>query len=436
VPNNNPLRGVVYGLDSFDYVVPQKPRNTSKYTLDFEEITTSKDFAHYDLVIFLSRTFESTDRNGEIVCTNKLELQKRVKQLFKLISKGGYVCILVDSIRDEKYFPGNYSGGYTQKAYDTSLSKVFLNDCGIDSTHRKYSDKPLRHYKIFRDEFKKYLDDYGITHTVFSLGYEMERDVVPICKTTNYHAGLLLNNLFLLPFMSPDKTADHVSRLFSTIADAISNALPKLTTEVPQWVKHDYVFPNELTVIKELNEMHERINLLNDKIRIYDKFKSCITLNSSALVSSISFLMTSFFEIGVSADDNFNEDLKLIDPKTKACFAIAEVKGVNGGVTRENINQVDSHREKLGYAPSFPALLFVNVRMNATSIEDKYLEVASEQIKKAVSDNVLIVRTIDLLYFVVLVEKGLASKSDFIKMLHNEKGWLRVTDSAFEIKDS
>lgn len=84
-------------------------------------------------------------------------------------------------------------------------------------------------------------------------------------------------------------------------------------------------------------------------------------------------------------------------------------------------------------APDFPALLIINTKMAATSLKDKDLQVASEQIKKAVNDKVLIVRTLDLLNLIKLVEISRTSKDEILRMFKEEHGWLKATEEALEI---
>ncbi len=76
----------------------------------------------------------------------------------------------------------------------------------------------------------------------------------------------------------------------------------------------------------------------------------------------------------------------------------------------------------------------MNVKMNAASLELKDLEVASEQIKKAVADKILIIRTLDLLNLIFLEDAGKISKDKIIEIFQKECGWLKSTQESYEIK--
>jgi hypothetical protein len=139
------------------------------------------------------------------------------------------------------------------------------------------------------------------------------------------------------------------------------------------------------------------------------------------------------FGVTVDAVDEFREDVKLIDDDGRV-VAIGEIKGINRGVKRENINQTDSHRERSGFAQDFPAILIANTNIkSARSIVEKDQEVALEQIKHAVHMRVLILRTIDLLGLLRLVLAGRLTTQDARSLVLSNVGWLRVQADQVQI---
>jgi hypothetical protein len=50
---------------------------------------------------------------------------------------------------------------------------------------------------------------------------------------------------------------------------------------------------------------------------------------------------------------------------------VVEVKGVSGGVKREYINQVDSHRERRSLTPEVPGWLIINDFMGTEGLEKR-----------------------------------------------------------------
>jgi hypothetical protein len=150
------------------------------------------------------------------------------------------------------------------------------------------------------------------------------------------------------------------------------------------------------------------------------------------LVDVVINIFEKFFGISLEKEEKFIEDaiLKDDDGNIKGVF---EIKGVNRNFARKDINQVDSHRERLDLNPDTTGILVMNTLVNAKSLTEKDQPPHPDIIKKAIADNVLLVRTIDLLRFADGVEAGILKKEDFLAMLISRSGWLKVADSRCEV---
>lgn len=430
--NENRYKVMVYGVESLEFKTPKEPSQHSKFLLEFHKIKTEADFSEFDGIIFIGRTFE-TYSHEKISCLDKLELQKRIKQLFKLLSKRGFVGILVDRIIDSYTIVHGYSSS-RYECNDTSLGKVFLNDLGMINSNRFDSKEPLRHFQILRSEFKKYLSDYGITHTIFSIPPNIRNQIKPICKIDNSYTGMIIRDkVFVLPFMTPDRDEKDTTKIFTIVAEGITNTLLKISHEIPQWLEKEFIFPNERTLLSELYKQQQVLQEIESKVEVYRQFKGCLAFSDELLVDEVALTLENYFQIRVTKSQEFREDLQIHSPKDDKIIALVEVKGVNTGVAREHINQVDSHRERMGLTPDFPGILIINTKMNATSLKEKDIEVASEQIIKAVSDNILIIRTLDLLNLIVLIEKGKFIRESILELILNSNGWLKVSEKKCEL---
>jgi hypothetical protein len=430
----NRLKIMVYGVESVGFKTPNKPIEKSKYVLVFHSLKTEDDFSDYEGVIFLGETLEAYE-DEKLICTNTHEKLKRVKQLFKLRNKGGFICILINHIVDSINHHGGYGSGYIGDYSDTSLAKKFLNDIGLAQDLRRYSKSPLQHFKIVRDEFKSFLADYGTTHSYFNKPYYWDTyEIKPICTIESYYTGMILrNNIFLLPCLAADKDEKSTIKLFTALADALTTTLSKLAQDIPLWVNEEYIFPKEKILIEDLEKQRQILIRLESEAEQYKKIKGCLSFGNDLLVEKVAFVLEHFLSLKVEWNEEYREDLKIFLPKSSKLSAIAEIKGVNAGVSREHINQVDSHRERLRLSSDFPAILVINTKMNATNMKTKDLEIAAEQIKKAVSDNVLILRTLDLLNLIYLEEKGEITKDKIIEKLLKERGWLKTTKENWEV---
>jgi hypothetical protein len=94
---------------------------------------------------------------------------------------------------------------------------------------------------------------------------------------------------------------------------------------------------------------------------------------------------------------------------------IAEIKGVNGGARREQVNQVDSHRERLGISSDVPGLLIINDFMGIEDFEERKKKTFDAQILiHAQRLNVKILRTTTLLEIMLACEVESDRKHHFL----------------------
>ena len=106
------------------------------------------------------------------------------------------------------------------------------------------------------------------------------------------------------------------------------------------------------------------------QIDSYARFKAALCYRSDPLVEVVRDVLAHFFKIQLTIDDKCVEDATL-EAENGAVVAVFEIKGVNGSFTRANINQVDSHRERLGVSPDTPGILIMNTMMSANSLAMK-----------------------------------------------------------------
>lgn len=163
-------------------------------------------------------------------------------------------------------------------------------------------------------------------------------------------------------------------------------------------------------------------------------FKRILTLSAEPLVDAVQELLTDGFGLDIDATDELREDLKIMSPDgTPSIFV--EVKGTNRSVKREHINQADSHRERAELPADFPTVLVVNTHVKgARAIEEKDQEIAAEQVRYASANNILVLRTLDLLRLLELHLRGDLATEMLIEVLKTNVGWLCVREGAIEIR--
>jgi hypothetical protein len=233
--------------------------------------------------------------------------------------------------------------------------------------------------------------------------------------------------------MLPAPTDEGVNEYFTMLGDGVVTLWERLRDDLPGWAV-EYRFPNETNLIEEYRQRSKDISDLENRLRDFDRLKRVLVLQSEPLVDAIIDLFDKIFQLKLRREEAFREDLTLLDPQGNV-VALIEVKGVNGGVGREHVNQADSHRARADLPLEFPSLLIVNTHMKASkSLADKDKAVATEQIVHAARNNVLILRSLDLLNLASLLLSGKLDLEGVIELLTKSSGWLRVSETAAVLK--
>ena len=169
----------------------------------------------------------------------------------------------------------------------------------------------------------------------------------------------------------------------------------------------------------------DRSRKLRGQIDGYISFKGALCYQSDPLVEVVRKMLDHFFGISLTIDDKCIEDATLLDDEG-TIQAVFEIKGVKGNFTRANVNQVDSHRERLSLPSTVPGVLIMNTLMGADSLQEKDQAPHPDIIQKAVADHVLLIRTLDLLRYADGIEQGKLTKEAFRNTILTESGWLKV----------
>jgi hypothetical protein len=223
----------------------------------------------------------------------------------------------------------------------------------------------------------------------------------------------------------PDARDEAVTEYFQLLIDGITSVHNKLHQTIPAWVDA-YKFVEETELQDEKIVLLKRVAILDERLALLTKYKASLIHSGPLLVSDVSAMLEVVLGLKVDTQDEFREDIKLLGEDGKV-IGVCEIKGINRGIKRENINQTDSHRERSGFDSSFPALLIANTNIkSARSIVEKDQEIAVEQVKHAAHMRVLVMRTIDLLGLLRLVLMHQMSPQEARSLVLSSIGWLRV----------
>jgi len=420
---------LVYGIDKKELMLPEEIKQRN-FNLIFEPYDTKRRFDEFDCVIMFQGIFESFfwENDGYLgddylACKHdKNELDKRNNELALLAKKGGFACFLLC-----KRFSD--SGRRSDSYIATDLCKIWLN---ARSFYRKNFDKRYTHLNIKRPEFERFLERYGAACSYFQ-NHNNEIELRVVAELGSETVGLILRNkVFFVPTLVPENDKDRIKEYFTLLAEALISVRKKLIFEIPTWVNL-FEFSDEQRLNHENDALMKKNRDNNEKLQELKTFKKVLILSGEVLVDSVINVFKEGFAFSLDTQDELREDLKILD-KDGNPIVFIEVKGTNKSVKREHINQCDSHRDRAGLSAEFPSILVINTHIkNARSIDEKDKQIAGEQIKHAAKNNVLILRTLDLLRLLSLKFDRNIPKDDIISLLSTSTGWLKVSKDKWEV---
>lgn len=416
---------LVYGIERKGMKAPSVAIGNKNFRLHFEPFKTTKRFYEYDGVILFKGIFERFERqnNGwETYLAHEYErneLDKREKELILLLKNKGFVCFLLCDFFVDRDGHADYES--------TDLAKRYLN---FSHLYRENFSERVAHIDCKRDEFKKFFELYGAACTRFIIHNEGLNSRT--LATVNHQAVsmVLCDDIFFTPSLIP--AHERLEEYFFMLGEALSSCRNKILTEIPSWVD-GFQFNEEKEISTKKIALTEEIEKIDKQSETLNKFKSILVAADDNLVDAVADVFRNGFGLPVDDTDEFKEDLKVLSADNKPII-FAEIKGTNAGIKREHINQADSHRERAGLAANFPCLLIMNTHIkNSRNVDEKDKSVADEQIRHAVNTNVLILRTLDLLYLLKAYLEGEVSQEEILSLLTTSKGWLKVNASGHEI---
>jgi hypothetical protein len=413
---------LVYGIETKGLDTPRRSIGSGKYTLEFGQYKEAPRFQDFDGVIVFQGTFESFKPAKDLYRSylkhdwDRDELDKRTKEALTLIGHGGIVCILLTDpfidLDDDRDFSG------------TDLSKRLL--AGL---HRTQFDTRMPMVKSKVSELRRFFEIYGAAWN--SLSPRSGDKTFKTLASVREHPVSVVGRrrVFAIPSLIPKSTAEAVEEYFTMLADGVVPLWEHLKEDLPDWA-NEYQFPDEATMLATKQKLSGEISEIEMQLKRLERLKRVLVLQGEPLVEAVMEVFEATLPLKPKREEAFREDLVLVD-SAGSTVALAEVKGVSRGVTREHVNQADNHRERNGMSPDFPSLLIVNTNMkNSMAIADKDQRVAVEQIQHAARNNVLVLRTLDLLNLASLHLSKKLNSEIVVALLTGSRGWLRVGDTA------
>lgn len=417
----------LYGFDEVGFSNPVSFLDLGHVSLSFINMGEEIDLGLFDGVVIPGGIFEVWERHRShfgvdvrVKCREDL-LMNFERQLLNILKKEKWVCFLVQEIHD--YIPGT---GKDISALD--LCKRTLNRLEV----RRGIISPSATVLATQSEFNKYIEKYGVARTKFAAD---DQAVQTLAKSEGDIVGIEANNqIFFLPLHAAHKSAEVSAEIGELIASAIADYRQKNSVSRPEWL-NDFKFNSEMPLLAEHNKAMERIVKLSQEMQIWEDYKTMLTTSGNFLREMAINVLEKYFGLKIDPLDEGREDGKILKDDGSV-YAVFEVKGVKKSVCREHINQVDAHKERGGHPKTMPGILLINNQMDVTGIQERSsLCIASEQIAHARFMNVVVIRTIDLLFFMKhLEQKNIPErKAELLRILDGGGGWLRAIPESYSV---
>lgn len=419
-----------YGFDRAGFQCPGKPMEVPGVgTLRFVGFNDSVRLNEADGVIIPTGLFEQFEKKRDVFGTVSYRvpvfrdlLMEREKQVRTLLVDGKWVCFLVGELIDHP--PGDYS----DDASDTDLGKRLLNTLGVE---RKRKPDGLQVLDSLCPEFSQYVRDYGVAKTVFHLGVWH----TVIAKYGDDPVAFEFGRKeFFLPFHTTNYDADSVADLVRVVAESVSKYRLTRKEEVPEWAD-EFQFSEELSLKKKRGELEPLLREMDEKIGEWKRQKSILVSSGDALRDRLVSILRDYFGLKIDPTDEHREDAKVLDEAGKT-LVLLEAKASSGGVARKDVSQIGFHRDKAGTPQELSGVLIINCDRSLNTVAERLVcTVHADQIHYAKSLNVLIVRTIDLLFLMRQMEGMDVSqrRSEIMKLFCAGGGWLKADEKTVEV---
>lgn len=361
---------------------------------------------------------------------NQEERQKqaiwREREINIALKEGSHVCILCNDT-------------------DDLLFKQVLSSNSIQFIQ---SISHISQMEIHRPEFSTFLNKYGTSFGIFS-GNESFDSV--ICTSSKvYVSALLLQEdimtyknryilgftlkkgsglITLLPFFMStarynyEKKSDEV---LSKLIDSLDTHRKNIVSEQPSWTNN---VKNKLEA--DLEDEISRIQnvMLEPKLKLLETqyyLKSILWKKHDELRDAC---IKVFEELGIKTmkNDVGIEDFYL-QSNSNSNICICETKGKDNDLVMGDLIKFEANRNRAGKNEYFPSLLIANTHNKANTFEEKDRPIPSNVIDKAVRNNILLMRSLDLYRLIDMYQKREVDTNIVLNKILGSKGWFQVKE--------
>lgn len=423
----------ILGNKTFGGVVPEF--DDGQYEIDFnnfphDKLTNLESLTEYPIII--------VDYDAFYISGTKYQEYQNLfsKQLTRALMKGAYVVFVHYDERYPKKIKNTYDDNINEMVTaeyivldKEQIGFKFMNEAG-SSLRPINTYEPFNHSKTKLHHFENYLDTWGSSHLFFK-DYG-DKNLIPIQETSS---GDLLSfakryskgKLVYLACQRNSDDVDNTNALIKSLIKAVDSYKAHSYTEMPSWAAEP-LFDKEGQLVKENDELSKRIDANNKLLEPYVLAKRLAFLSDDDFKDGLVKFLQEQLGLKITSIEKYKEDF-LIHGDKETILGICEAKAINGGITKGAVYQLYNNREEQGYDEKTLGLVFVSSHLKGSSWNERDKNVDAKAYKAAASENILIVRLIDLLRLWDMVESSKLTKEEAMDYLLSNKGWLKVADN-------
>lgn len=397
-----------FGFDKAGFATPGSSREEDGFILRFVGYKEDRSLEEADGLVIPSGIFEEVSYvrdywgKGEwFIKSDTGPLATREKQFINATERGVWTVFLL----------GGLHNGSPRDYRETDLAKKMLNAIAESVQVRK----PEPSVTCKADEFRKYLDAFGVAQTTFWVS-DRRLPTKVIAEAKNQTVGIeSKGQSFFLPFFTEKRDEAEVSKALLLVVASVLEYKRKHEIYLPAWVKA-LQFKSETRIRTESQLVRATLTKLTEEAERWERYKAVLCTSGQNLNAVTTEILRDFFGLNLKSEEKYVEDALVYSPTGEVKYVV-EIKGVNGGIKRENINQIDSHRERLGITSSTPGLLIVNDFMDVEDFDVRKAKTFDpNNLTHASSASVKVLRAVTLIEWMFNLEEGGDRQAAFFEM--------------------
>lgn len=406
MPDKNARKTQIIAF-GFDRINPHEGRESiegGEYVIRHVDYNSPEPLDAADALMIPSDIFETRVKvyDGHRYDYEENKLAQREKELSRLYDKKGWAC----------FFLGELGNGQSRERMHDDLARRIANR----TFQWTQPCKPYPQLKSKTDEFGKFFTQYGIAQTELTLPYgnALLRTLATDSRGDKTYAAEAAGRAFFLPLKILSRTGE-LAEILKTAAEAIILYKKRNDLYLPKWVE-DIQFKTETRLLAEQECLQRRLQETTNDLARWERHKAVLTASGRSLNEVVVDVLRNFFGLQLKSEEAYIEDAMIYSTDGSSHLYVVEIKGVTAGIKREQINQLDSHRERLGLDHSLPGLLIINDFCDTAGMEARKKKPVDEQhLAHATRLNVRILRTTSLIDLMLASEDLKDRTSFFLK---------------------